>query len=206
MDTNDHGWRLVKLTVIIPTINGRGDSLKRTLDAYKQSFMHTGFQWQILVMRDRPNWPTACNDGMIEATGDIIHFGADDLVPVGDWLTPCLPVLDRGELPAAYCWNHEYTGDWHDADNVGDGAPGDLTTFTRVPVLTRAMAEAIGPWPNIDYYGDNWVSDKARTFGWPTRLVDGYHFVHHWNQVGRLDSAENVERSRVEYERLRSEL
>ena len=91
-------------------------------------------------------------------------------------------------------------------NEIADGPPGSLTAFTRVPSLTRAMAEAVGPWPLMDYYADNWVSDKGRVLGHETRIMEGYAFVHHWHQVGRLDAGDWVGRSLPTYNAERRKL
>lgn len=174
----------VRLGIVIPTIAGREESLGRTISAYMAS---SGDGAVLEVIKNQPSWPAACNVGRRALAGraDILHFGADDLVPQPGWLEPCLPVLEAGELPAPRVWNHEREGiPWSEPL---DGEPGSLTDFTRVPILTAAMAEQIGDWPEIVYYADCWVSAKARSLGWPTRVVAGYDFVHHWHPVGRLD-------------------
>lgn len=191
----------MKVAVVVPTITGREDSLQRTLHAYAETLAEETHQ--VFVIRDRPCWPAACNAGAREATlwgADLIHYGADDLVPVPGWLDPCLPVLQAGELPAPQVYNYQVTDPpWSQAL---DGPPGSVCAFTRVPILTVEMALAIGDWPEIIYYADCWVSDKARALGWPTRVVAGYGFVHFWDQRGRLDGdPEAMERARKQYER-----
>lgn len=197
----------MKISVIIPTIQGREDSLERTLDGYRETTAHLRgidqLEVEFVVVHDEHNWPTACNAGQLRATGEILHFGADDLVPYGNWLPPCLPVLDAGILPAPYVYNLTHEGN---PDNLQDGVPGNQTTFTRVPILTRTMAETIGPWPDINYYADNWVSDKARLHGWPTHVVAGYEFIHFWHQHGRLDQPERVEEYAQQYAEERRKL
>ena len=190
----------MKLGVVVPTITGREESLERTLDAYSDTLR--GQEWSLVTPKDHPNWPAACNIGVQELTDcDVIHYGADDLVPVGDWLAPCLPVLDVGELPAARVWNFEKPLGSREAPTQEiDGPDGAVTRFTRVPILTRRMVEALGPWPEIVYYADVWVSVKAEWLGMITRVTRGYDFVHHWHQHGRL--ADEGEHAHKEFQRL----
>lgn len=192
----------MKLGVAIPTIDGRSESLDRTLDAYRDTLQ--GVDWQPVLRRNFPNWPAACNSAaeyLLERGDiDVIHYGADDLVPVGDWLSPCLPVLERGELPAPRVWNFEVDDPNFAPTQEIDGPNGAVTRFTRVPILTRRMVEAIGPWPEIVYYSDVWVSVKAQWLGMVTRVTAGYDFVHHWHQTGRL--ADEGEAAYHEFERL----
>jgi GT2 family glycosyltransferase len=133
-----------KLSIIVPTISGREESLQRTLDAYKK---HTRRKHEVVVVENMANWPTACNHGARIANGDLLHFGADDLEPVSGWLTEAAKVCEQGELPAAFVHNHSAAGP---VDNAADGQPGDLTHFTRVPLMTREQWDTIGAWPEID--------------------------------------------------------
>lgn len=178
----DFGRGTPKLSVIVPTITAREQSLKRTVNAYLKTLGTV--QHEIIVPCDYPSWPAACNAGGEIARGVVLHFGADDLVPCGDWYAPCLPVIAAGELPAPpVVWNYEY-GVTRGSD---DGPPGTLCRFTRVPIMSWAQYRLIGPWPELIYFADCWVSDKARFLGMETRTVAGYEFVHYWEQEGRLD-------------------
>ena len=103
--------------------------------------------------------------------------------------------LAAGYIPAPRLWDFTYDPAATPVNARADGPPGAITAFSRVPSMTREMAEAVGPWPIMDYYSDNWVSDKARVLGWETRVADGYRFVHHWHPVGRLDKGDWVSRS-----------
>lgn len=179
----------MRLGIVVPTITGREESLERTLDAYRDTL--NGVDWELITPLDRPNWPTACNEGtreMLEFRNvDLIHYGADDLVPLEGWYWPCLPVLANGELPAPRVWDFEVKDRRRAPSQEIDGDDGKLTRFSRVPILTAEMAERIGPWPEWGYYADVWVSVKARHEGqWPTRVTAGYDFVHYWHQTGRL--------------------
>lgn len=192
----------MKLSIVIPTITGREESLARMVAAYRE---RTPVEIEVITPKDYPCWPAGCNAGFPETTGDVIHYGADDLEPCPGWFDSVMAVFAAGELPAPQLWNFE-KGPGEPVNRAADGPPGVITAFTRVPTLTRAMAEAIGPWPIIDYYADNWVSDKARVLGWETRVVEGYDFVHHWHPVGRLDHGDWVGRSVGRYNEERAKL
>ena len=192
----------MKLSIVIPTISGREESLARMIEAYRE---RTPGEPEIVTPKDYPCWPAACNAGYLDTTGDVIHYGADDLEPCDGWAEPMFATLAAGEIPAPQLWNFVRT-DIRPVNEIADGPPGALTGFTRVPSLTRAMAEAIGPWPIMDYYADNWVSDKGRAVGYQTRVVDGYAFVHHWHPKGRLDAGDWVSRSIHKYNDERAKL
>jgi hypothetical protein len=175
------------LSVVIPSIDGREDSLARARDAY----LRTGpTEMEIIVVRNLANWPAACNEGYRRAVGDRLHFTADDLEPIEGWWQEALPWLDEhDELPAPRVFNHSPDGVW---DNAIDGADGAIPHFTRIPLMTRDQYERIGPWPEIPYASDVWLSERGRTLGIETRMFHSYAFVHHWSQVGRIDSQENL--------------
>lgn len=185
------------ISIIIPTITGREESLERTVSAYEK---RTWVEREIIVIRDAPTWPKGCNLGAQEANGDILHFSADDLEPVTGWHTDVARLLAADELPAPRVHDYEPDGLFM---NQSDGADGDLTLFTRIPIMSRSQYERIGPWPEIIYYADIWLSEKARTVGIQTRMLYSYAFVHHWCQIGRVDTPENLHQSGKQLARLK---
>ena len=188
------------LSVVIPTITGREDSLARAHDAY---FLTGPVEMECIVVENFPNWPAACNEGFRQASGDRIHFTSDDLEPLPGWCEEALPWLDEhDELPAPKVLNHSPDGEW---DNAVDGPDGAIPHFTRIPLMTRSQYERIGPWPEIPYASDVWLSERARTLGIETRMFHSYAFVHHWSQVGRIDGKENLAYSDHVMNRLRAE-
>jgi hypothetical protein len=193
----------MRLSVIMPTISGREESCAKMVAAYRERT--PGVEVEIVNPKDYPSWPAGCNAGQLTATGDILHFAADDLEPLEGWWPPALAAVTAGEVPAPQLWDFA-KGDGPPVNERADGPPGVTTAFSRVPTLTRAMAEAIGPWPVMDYYADNWVSDKARLLGYETRVMEGYAFVHHWHPVGRLDAGDWVSRSVGRYNEERAKL
>lgn len=186
------------ISVVVPTISGREDSLARCLAAYRET-LHD-LPHELIVIKNARTWPTACNEGYAKAKGDILHFTADDLEPLEDWWVDALQALKtKDELPAARVFN--FTTEDH--DNPEDGEDGDLTDFTRVPILTRDQYERIGPWPEIVYYADLWLSWKARSIGIETRMIYSYQFLHHWSGIGRVDSRANLDRAGEELRKLK---
>lgn len=186
-----------EITVVIPTISGREESLARAVSSYEDM----GVDCEIIVVKDEPTWPTACNVGYAKSTGDVIHFSADDLEAIpGWWERPYEWLQKYNELPAPRVYNFSADGDF---DNASDGEDEQLTHFTRIPIMTRAQYETIGPWPEINYYADIWLSEKARTLGIRTRMIYGYDFVHHWSQIGRMETKERFDEAGWALNRLR---
>ena len=60
------------ISVIVPTITGREDSLARTLASYRETLR--GVESEFVIVKDQPNWPTACNHGYERSKGGIVHF------------------------------------------------------------------------------------------------------------------------------------
>lgn len=186
------------LSVIIPTIDGREESLAAVIRRYQETLASSGteiFPVEILTPRNHRNWPEACNAGFQRSLGDIIHYGADDLEPVDGWYDAMMQTLNAGEIPAGHILNPDRDPEW-------DGEDGSLAHFSRVPALTRDMATAIGRWPEIDYYADIWVSIKARTLGIQTRCNYKYQFIHHWHQYGRIDTPSRLSRAAEQFQRI----
>ena len=180
------------ISVVIPTISGREASFEMVCAAYRRTDV------ELVSVKDYPSWSAGCNAAIGQTTGDVIHFGADDLEPVPGWDAAALECLSAGEIPAAQVWDHRLGGPC--ANEAEDGPAGSLTAFSRVPSLTREMADRIGPWPTFHYYADNWIGDKARALGYPIRVTAGYSFIHHWHPVGRLDAGDWIGRYRPLYE------
>ena len=123
-------------------------------------------------------------------------------MPLTGWWNEALPWLDEhDELPAPKVFNYSADGEW---DNAIDGPDGGTPHFTRIPLMTRSQWERIGPWPEIDYGADVWLSERGRTLGIETRMFHSYAFVHHWNQVGRIDTPERLRHSEAQLNALRA--
>lgn len=188
------------ISVVVPTISGREESYERCVYSFEKTLDDTDFE--IIPVLNKNNWPLACNHGYELSTGDIVVFTADDLEAVSNWWQDAVALLEvADELPAGYVWNHSLFGD---PDNIADGSAGQLTWFTRLPMMRRDQWQRIGQWPNLDFYADVWLSERARSIGIETRLVGSYRFVHHWHDVGRIsnDSA-RVDRAYRLLERMR---
>lgn len=189
------------LSVVIPTIAGREDSVARCIASYRETLR--GLRYDLIVIQDAPSWGAACNMGFRKSEGDIVHFTADDLEAMPDWHAEAVSRLyDYDELPAPKVFNHSPDGQW---DNIADGEDLALTHFTRIPIMTKSQYERIGPWPEDIYYADLWVSERARSIGIETRMVHSYSFVHYWSQVGRTDTPEMLAHSEARMNQLRSE-
>lgn len=190
------------ISVVLPTITGREESLERARKGYEQTL--NGTPHEIIIITDAPNWPAACNQGFDQSKGDVIHFTADDLEPLPGWDVETLLHLSLAdELPAPRVMDYKADGKFA---NEVDGPDGARTHFTRIPIMTRNQWERIGRWPEMFYYADVWVSERARAIGIETRMIHSYAFIHHWCQIGRVDSRENLVESQKVMDVLRAGL
>ena len=188
------------ISVVIPTLTGREESLARTIASYEDTFADVAHE--LIMIQDAPTWPSACNMGAEKAEGDILHFSADDLEALPGWWEEVVPWLyEHDELPAPRVMNPD--GTW---DNAVDGPDRAIPHFTRIPIMTRSQHDRIGPWPEYNYVADVWVSEKGRTLGIETRMFHSYAFVHHWEQIGRRDSPADMAEAAEALTRLRAEM
>lgn len=191
--------RCRSLAVVVPTISGRESSLALTLAAYEATLERS---YELIVVKDEHSWPHACNLGFQQTKADVILFGADDLEPLpGWWETAQRALRLRDELPAPRIMRPEGI-----FDNAADGPDKALVWFTRVPIMRRDQYRRIGPWPDITYFADVWVSERAGRLGINTRILYGYAFLHRRSEVGRVDTPENMTRARREFNRLVREM
>lgn len=189
------------ISIIVPTITGREETLARCVESYERTL--DGARYEIVVVKDEPNWPTACNEGFRQSKGDVLHFTADDLEALEGWhLEALLHLSVHDELPAPAVYDYREDGKFA---NEVDGPDGAVTHFTRIPIMRRDQWERIGEWPEIDYYADLWVSEKGRYLGIETRMVYSYRFVHHWSGIGRIDSERNLRKAWKALELLRED-
>lgn len=161
--------------------------------------------YELVVVKDESTWPRACNVGYQSTSAEIVLFTADDLEALPGWAEAAIEFLfEKDELPAPKVYNHIPTEEnW---DNPEDGPDGAITDFTRIPIMRRDQYERIGPWPEIIYYADLWVSYKGRSIGIETRMLYSYRFIHHWSGVGRVDSRENLDEAGRQLAKLKEEM
>jgi hypothetical protein len=156
-----------KISIIVPTVDGREDHLERCLDAYKA----TTEDYEIIVYRNRPACGIAWQEGAEVFKGDYLHFTADDLEPHEGWAEAAMRSADDDIIPLDTLYNQHGV-----LDPLGPLTQG----CSRVPFCTRAQWEKIGPMIPLHYYTDNWFSHKAKQAGYLIRETSGYTFTHHW--------------------------
>lgn len=170
------------ISVVIPTVTGRERWLEQCLDAYTKTSVET--RLETIIIKDRDTCGIAWQDGADASSGDYIHFTADDLTPHPGWHQAAVGVVEQGALPCPLILGPHGTlescGTWGQLDP--DGSPAELA---RVPFMSRAQWDKIGPMEPWHYYTDNLISWKGYRVGIPTVVSHGYKFTHHWAQEKR---------------------
>lgn len=167
------------ISIVIPTISGRADELARTVDAYRRL---TPVSHELIVLHDLPTCAHAWNEGARLAQGGYLHMGADDLEPASDaWAAAAITVCEQGGIPIGWVAEPEQV--------FG-------RDFARVPFCKTGWWQDV---PLVHYYSDNAFTDLMARAGHPTRVVDGYDFLHRRSLVGRDDSPERVARDERDY-------
>ena len=172
------------ISVVCPTVTGREGYLRDCEAAYAR----TTEDYEFIAVKDPGPCGVGWNIGAEKATGDYIHFTADDLNPHDGWWEAAKEVIDRGQVPSPVVYwpdgrVQSCGGSWEALEE--DGA---VTEFTRVPILSREMWDAVKPMLPIHYFTDNYVSFKTTKAGWPTVVCLACGFTHHMAQEGRVNT------------------
>ena len=172
------------ISVIVPTIAGREKWLEKCHDSY----CATTEDFEFIVMRDYPTCNQGWNAGIEEAKGDFIHLTADDIEATPGWWQAGMEWIAKGHLPGPRIINSDGTVQ-SCGDTVDETPTGTWTELTRVPFFSREQMDTFGIYPIIPtmYFGDSWVSHKARLHGCETVVVREMCFVHSFANVGRKD-------------------
>lgn len=170
----------MKTSVVIPTVDGREDVLARCIKAYEDT---TPGELEIFVIRNKTACGIAWQEGADQATGDYIHFTADDLWPILGWHEEATSIVDRGELPAAWVMDN---GEGPMMNCTCPFAPDINPPNVLVPFFSRAQYE-LGGWVVPIHYGsDDWITFVAASRGINIVLTPYYSFGHSAEQTGRL--------------------
>jgi hypothetical protein len=169
------------ISVIVPTIKGREEWLKRCIEAYGDTCPDI----QLVVIRNRTACGIAWIEGATQATGDYLHFTADDLVPQPGWWEAAVAATSRGALPAATVLTDGL--DVRSRMNCTVPLqPGVAPPNVLVPFFGRAQFDLGGWLVPIHYGSDDWVTFLACKRGIELELAPGYAFEHSAAEPGRL--------------------
>lgn len=173
------------ISICVPTIDGREESLERCLESY----CSTTEDFEFIVARNFPTCNQGWNHAIPQTTGEYIHLTADDIEAQPGWWQAAVEWVEKGYLPAPRILHGDGTlqscgdGDWE----TKTGTP---TELTRVPFFSRAQMDTLGIYPikpDGMYFGDSYVSHRGRLQGVQTVVVREMCFKHHFAPQGRLD-------------------
>lgn len=162
-----------KISIVVPTVDGREDHLRRCLDAYEH---RSNAYIELIVIENEPTCGIAWQKGAEQASGHFLHFTADDLEPAFAWDLHARHAANDGIIPMPRIYGPDKR-----IEPLGPSTQG----CTRIPFCTMAQWEQIGPMIPLHYYTDNWFSHKAQQAGLMLREKMGYTFMHHWAQPAR---------------------
>lgn len=176
------------ISVVIPTIDSRQAHLEACLQAYHD----TEPAAEIIVIHDKPVCGAAWVEGAGQATGDFLHFSADDLKPHAGWAAAAIEVCSRGFLPAPRILNDDSSlQSCGGSDGWETEHPtGYQTDFSRIPFMAMetwlAIKDRVVPFlRDAHYFTDNAVSFAAAKLGTRTGVHRDYAFVHSLAEAGR---------------------
>lgn len=171
----------MSVAVLIPTVPDRERYLARAVQSVAaeadvvlivKGFSSCGAAWQsgITSLLATPGW-------------EYLMLYADDLEAKPGW-SACRTMLPE-TMPGAWLLNDDGSR-WDNGGNDPDD--GTLTTFQRVPFMTREQANyLVQPpgFPPLHYYSDALVSHRL---GRPVRMEKTFAHVHYWAQEHRIHS------------------
>lgn len=180
--------------VIVPTIEGREESLERCLASFPD-LNH-------IVVKGEPTCGRAWINGIEQSKADYLLLCADDIQcdyypwQKQPWIEACIETVDQGKLPAPIVFrpNHSLESAGGDMNASGcliteiqpDWTPVD---FTPMPFVSREQIGRIG-MIEAHYMTDVWVSHRGRHLGYETVLRHPYRLIHHHEMVGRIHSTD----------------
>lgn len=167
------------ISVIVPTIGGREESLERCLDSYEQTMDE---RYQLIVVRDEATCGLAWNKGARLAKGDILHFTADDIEAHPGWLPPAVAAIERNELPCPRILNGDGTLQ-SCGDGVTEAADWSPCDFSRVPTMSIKQWRIVGPSLKCHYFTDVWFGARGRKAGIATVLRRDFLLTHYMHEV-----------------------
>lgn len=190
--------------MVIPTIQGREESLERCIKAYLDTAEN---ELRVTVIHDRPTCGIAWNDGAARADevpwGDFLHLSADDLEPLPGWDAAAIKAIRDGNQPCPRLMQPA-GGAWYYGLQQVEPPEGTRVEFSTIPFLPWKLWPEVGPSLDCHYYTDNWLSLKAEQAGLPSAYYPGYGFVHHHEMVGRgagMEQNQRMMHDRAVYER-----
>lgn len=177
------------ITVVIPTVPGREDTLKHVLEATKGQ--------DVIVLTDRDTCGAAWVHGAVKAEGDYIAFLADDLEPHPGFWDAMTEAVDAGQHPAATVLNED--GSKQSCGGAGgDVCRGDCEDWQPVewsptPFISREWWPLLAPHADmlagLHYSSDCLVSAVLAKHDIPSVARRPAKLTHYNHPAGRQNRA-----------------
>lgn len=202
----------MNLSVIIPTVAGREKYLDRCLRGYKERTYGVEGTLEFIQVPDAETCGQAWQYGAAVATGDYLHFTADDIVPGENWLPGMVGQVGQGNVPVPLVITA--TPEVLDEDDfpvrgnpltpvsnflerpsgpavIEDGyvCQGE-SEYPSVPFCSREQWQDMGPMIAAHYGTDRWFGLRAKAAGFPNVVTHGSCFYHYAAHAGRVPKAE----------------
>ena len=178
----------MKLSAVIPTINGREPLLDQTIQSLAETA--NGTEVELIVVRNAPTIGQAWNEGAAEATGSHLWLGADDVTFGEGWIEAAEAAVAHAGYPCPRIIRPD--GSVEACGTLGQGGLYEAEMEDRVPCGASPFPfmeledwQTIGPSLPIGYYADDYLGFKARLAGRDVYLVRDYTLVHYEGTVGR---------------------
>jgi GT2 family glycosyltransferase len=175
---------LPAIDLIVPTVEGREDSLARCLDSFPD-LNH-------IVIKGQETCGSGWMEGIKRSGADYLVLCCDDIEADPDCdLGACVAAVDDGYLPAPVIHRPDGSvesagGDIKAAGHLLANVQADWTPvdFSPLPFASRAQIRKIRMIP-AHYMTDVFFSHKGRQLGYETVLRHDYKLIHHHAMTGR---------------------
>lgn len=182
----------MKVSIVIPTIQGREDLFAQTKDGYAASKPAT-VEFEYITPKDFPTIGEAWNAGAAKATGEFLHLTADDVIPHEGWIDAAINATNRAEWPCPKILNPD--GSLHSCGTLGGGMllpdcpTGTPCAASPFPFFRSNRWVQLGPALGIHYYADDALGWKARSIGLTPTVCAEFTLTHLEGTVGRAQVA-----------------
>jgi len=188
----------MKISVVIPTVDGREEYLARAEEGYRT---RTDAEVEMIVVQNMWSGGMAWQAGAERATGDFLHLTNDDIVPGEDWLRDCVECVEDGNVPVVLVANaspeiHDENlmplpgNPINDQTSHFEGHPkvqkpghvasqNNQSEYPSLPFCSMEQWKSIGPMIPTQYATDKWFGWRAWKAGFPNVCVASifYHFA-----------------------------
>jgi hypothetical protein len=170
----------MKLSIEMPTVDGREDELQKSLAAYQN---RTPLEIEWIIEENHPTCGAAWNAGAAKATGDVLHMAADDIEPTDGWWEAAWSALSIDRIPLGWIYEHD--------SKFG-------RDFPRIVICMTEWWQDIDP--RMHYWTDNLFGDLMREAGHHYLIVPGFDFLHRRSLVKRGAGMTEAQRMRFDHD------